>query len=79
MSGVLSKISFSTAVLHKMRHILNDKWKINLYNTYLLPFMDYCNIIWGNAAKLHLSGIRIIQKRALRFIPNAEYRAPSSF
>lgn len=56
----ISKMSFTTAILYKARHILKYKWKLHLYNTHFLPFINYCILVWGNAAKQHLSRIDLI-------------------
>ena len=35
--------------------------------------MNYCNIIWGGAAKVHLEKLLKLQKRAVRIITGSGY------
>lgn len=58
----LNKMSFSVAILHKVRQTLSLKWKMQVYNTHLLPYIVYCNIIWANVANQFLYRISIIKK-----------------
>ena len=42
-----------------------------LYNTLILPHLNYCLIIWG----INTSRILLLQKKAMRIISNSWYRA----
>ena len=44
---------------------------------YILPHLDYCNIIWGNCSKENLDHIIKFQKRAARLILDKDINAPS--
>ena len=39
-----------------------------LYNSLILPYLFYCNLVWGNTYKSNLQRLVILQKRALRII-----------
>ena len=39
-----------------------------LYNAFILPYMNYCIVMWGDAAKVHLDKLLTLQKRAVRII-----------
>ena len=54
---------------------MNKKTLINLYYTFIYPFIIYCNIVWGRAPTLHLSKIHILQKQIIRIISHAEFRS----
>ena len=47
---------------------------MSLYYSFIYPYLYYCNIIWGHAAKCHLLKLLNIQKRAVRIILNKGYR-----
>jgi hypothetical protein len=52
---------------------------LHIYNAFLLPYLLYCNIVWGNACKLFLNPLIILQKKAVRLIHNVSqltHRAP---
>ena len=44
-----------------------------LYYSLIYPYLQYCNIIWGNSPPTILSPIYLKQKRAIRIINNAGY------
>ena len=46
----------------------NSDTLLNLYNTLVYPYVNYCIQIWGNAAKLHLEKLHILQKKIIRII-----------
>ena len=68
ISHVCSKIAKSIGILKKVSNIFNQATLLGLYNSFILPYLNYCNIIWGNAAEIHLKRILILQKRAVRII-----------
>ena len=39
-----------------------------LYYSLVFPYLQYCNLAWGNAGKTALQPLRIIQKRIVRII-----------
>jgi len=43
----------------------------------VLPHIPYCNLIWGRNYEVHLHPIIILQKRIIRIISSAQYRAHS--
>ena len=41
-----------------------------IYNTLILPYINYCNIVWGNCHKTKLNHILLLQKKAvIEFAP----------
>ena len=45
-----------------------------LYGTLVLPYLNYCNIIWANNKSSRLQPILLLQKRAMRIITNSSYQ-----
>jgi hypothetical protein len=68
INNVSNKVSKCIGIIKKVRNKLDKKTLINMYYTFLYPYLTYCNIIWGNAAKVHLSKVHILQKRVIRLI-----------
>ena len=71
------KISKGIGILKKVRKILNKKTMVNLYYTFLYPYLSYCNIIWGRASKKYINRLLLLQKRAIRIVCNSAFRAHS--
>lgn len=44
-----------------------------LYNSLILPYISYCNIIWANS-KSNNDTILLLQKKAVRLCTNSSYR-----
>ena len=45
----------------------------HVYNSILLPHINYCIIFWGNTYKTNTLCINILQKRIIRIIYNKPY------
>ena len=44
-----------------------------LYNSLLLPYMTYCNLIWASGGKTKINSIYLLQKKALRLCTGSHY------
>jgi hypothetical protein len=71
---ITKKISKSVGILSRARKFLNKKTLLQLYYSFLYPYLTYCNIIWGNAPDYILWPIFRAQKRAFRIIDNIRRR-----
>ena len=60
-----------TGTRNRLRYIYPQHILHMLYNTLILPHLNYCLIVWGFEA----SRILLLQKRAMRTITNSWYRA----
>ena len=69
------KLSKCCGILSKAKRILNKSTLITLYYTFAYPYFTYCNIIWGNALPTHLLRLEKIQKKLIRMITSAPYKA----
>ena len=71
------KLSKSVGVLSRLKYILPSNILLMLYNSIILPHLNYCDIIWGNTFKTYLDKIQILQKRAIRIVSKSHYLSPS--
>ena len=46
-------------------------------NALILPYITYCNIVWGNCSSTKINSILLLQKRALRVVTNSHYLSNS--
>ena len=58
----------------KLRHFLPEKTLLLLYNSLVLPYISYCNIVWANSYS-STNPIILLQKKAIRICAGADYRA----
>lgn len=71
---VSSKISKTLGIFYKVRFKLPKSTLISLYYTFLYPYIQYCNVIWGGGSITHLSALHRLQKCAIRLIHNLRPR-----
>ena len=70
---ICSKLSKSTAVIHKTSHVLDTKTLTLLYNAIIFPYHNYCEEVWGISYKTNLYSLFIIQKKDIRIVCHAKY------
>ena len=75
---ISGKISRITGMMARMRHFLSSKELLLLYNTLILPHLNYCAVIWGSTYKSRLQKIVLLQKRAARIIDKNPFLFPSN-
>ena len=69
------KISRAMGILYKCRKYLNQSTLLTFYNAFIYPYFNYCIPVWGNTYQSYLQPLIKLQKRAVRIIANAEFRA----
>ena len=65
---IQTKVSRSISVLSKAKHFLDFNSLRMLYCSLVLPYLNYCCEVWGNTYKSSLTGLTVLQKRAIRII-----------
>ena len=71
LSCVSLKISKITGLLHKLKSEYPNSILKSIYNTLILPNINYCIISWG----YQIDKIFLLQKRAIRNISKSNFRA----
>ena len=61
-----------------MKVLLTRRNRILFYNSYILPHLNFCCIIWGNCSSTLEDKLVKIQKRAVRVILDCDFYTPSS-
>ena len=56
---------------------LSEKTLLSLYGTLVLPYLNYCNIIWASNKPSRINPLLLLQKRSVRIITNSAYTAHS--
>ncbi len=68
------KISKSLSILYKVKDILDTHSLLTLYNTLILPYLNYASEIWGNTYQSQLACVSLLQKKAIRIVAKANYQ-----
>ena len=71
---ISNKCSRITGILNTLKYVLPVRIKLILYNTLLLPHINYCLMTWG----FQHHRISLIQKKAIRIITVSKYNAHTS-
>ena len=75
VTHISSKLSKTVGIMYKIGKNIPLSVRINLYYALFYPYLIYCNLIWGGAAKTNLNPIVLLQKKIVRIICGADYLA----
>ena len=65
------RLSSKIGILRRIRHCVPKYCLVTIYNSFILPLFDYCDIIFDSADKKHLDKLQILQNRSARIILGA--------
>ena len=68
-------ISKSIGIVSKLKFLLPHSTLFLLYNTLVLPYITYCNIVWANCGSTKINSIFKLQKRAIRICTGSHFLA----
>ena len=68
-------VSKYNGIIRKVRPYLPQESLHTLYNTFALPYLSYCNIIWADKNNSHINSLFLIQKRIIRTCTNSLWLA----
>ena len=75
---IRNKIAKGIGIISKAKNRLKRETLTTLYYSFIYPYFNYAIELWGNLKATDLNALIKIQKRALRTIVHASYRAPSA-
>ena len=70
---ITNKVSKNVALLGRLKHTFPKPILKTLYTTLILPYFNYCNLIWGAADKTCLQNLIVLQKKAIRIVSKVNY------
>ena len=70
---VTTKLSKHAGILYKIRNDLTMSARLTYYNHFVLPYLNFNIIHWGNTNDTHLLPLVKIQKKIIRNICNADF------
>ena len=68
INSVSRIISRNIGIISRVRYFIDSNTAYLLYNSMILPYLNYCCLIWGVNYHSHLQRVTILQKRAVRLI-----------
>ena len=65
----LSKLSSrNVGVINKLKFSFPSNILLNLYNTIVLPYLNYGLLVWGNSTRNQMDRLLLLQKRIMRIV-----------
>ena len=61
-------ISRNVGIISRSRYFLSHRHRFLLYNSLVLPYLNYCCMVWGNTTQCLLNKLFLIQKKIIRII-----------
>jgi len=58
-------------MLYRSKYFLTKASLLLLYNSLILPHLNYCAVIWAHTFPTYISKLDVLQKRAVRIVTNA--------
>ena len=74
---ICGKIARGIGIIIKARKLLNQETLVTLYYSFIYPYMQYCNHVWGNTCITYLKKIHVLQKRIVRVLAGVKPREHS--
>ena len=68
ISYISNLVSRNIGIIARSRYYLDKKTTLLLYNSLILPYLNYCCIIWGSNYESQLNKLVVLQKRAVRLV-----------
>ena len=77
ISYINSKIAKRICIISRVRKFFSKSVLINLYYTFIFPYLIYCVDVWGNALSTHTQPIIKLQNKTIRIITNSYFLTSS--
>ena len=68
ISYIKNKIAKGMGILLKARKVLKIQVLLQLYHSFVFPYLIYCSEVWGTASDIHIQPLIILQKKIVRII-----------
>ena len=70
VNNISISIAKGIGILYKVKNYLLEDSLLMIYNTLILPYLNYCNIVWGNLPmKLNLITFFYYRRKQSEFAP----------
>ena len=78
INSLATKISRNIGIMCRVRHFLSSRELLLIYNSLVLPYINYCAVVWGCNYNSRVKNIVRLQKRALRIIDKKPFLFPTN-
>ena len=75
IDNVCKTVSRNIGIINRVKQFLPLSVLLTLYSTFILPYLNYGILAWGNSAEIRIGRLLLLQKRVMRIICNTSYRS----
>ncbi len=68
ISEINTKVSKGLGIMKTIKPFVTESVLQTIYKSLILPYFDYCSMIWDNAANYNLQKLQKMQNRAARIV-----------
>ena len=76
-AAISTKIAKCSWALTRLKRYVNQKTLLTVYYSIIFLYLQYCITTWGSCSRSNLTPLVSLQKRIIRIISGADYRAHS--
>ena len=73
INNISSVISRNLGIMGRAKYFISSQHLMLLYNSLILPYLNYCAVVWGTNYSTRIYKLVKLQKRALRIIDKKPY------
>ena len=77
IAAISTKIARVSWALTRLKRYVNKKALLTVFYSMIFPYLQYCITTWGSFYRSNLTPLVSLQKRIIRIISGADYRAHS--
>ena len=77
IAAISTKIARGSWALTRLKRYVNQKTLLTVYYSMVFPYLQYCITTWGSCFRSNLTPLVSLQRRIIRVIIGADYRAHS--
>ena len=74
ISYICEKVAKCIGIISKVRKYLNKNTLLDQYYSFIYPYLNYCNEVWGLSCQSYMNALVKLQKRAIRIISGVHPR-----
>ena len=74
VDNIIKKLNKGLGILKRASALVPQSSLVTIYNTVMLPHIDYCSVVWGGCNDRDITRLQRLQNRAMRVILKCHYR-----
>lgn len=68
INAITNTVSRNVGLMGRVKYFVETRQLLQIYNAIILPYINYCCLIWGSGYAHHTKRLLTLQKRAMRII-----------